>query len=193
MIAELEAETLCEALIASLSAWPALGAALQSGGLEMKAASVVESAMQTLTSRNSRVVLREYNHADFVLIEPTHIATAKLNIDTVIEVKFNYARQLVEIAARLPNAINQANAYRSAMRAKCAYVLYFVAAPSLGAIPGDPRDTGWIYWNYPLNNAVDEVNRAAERAHAEIAGRATCERPYPLYCVLLKCPIAPAE
>jgi hypothetical protein len=182
-----------------LARWPALKAALQSGGLEVKATGLIAVALEELAARNDLLVLREYKQIDFALIVPRTVGEPQLTVDTVIEVKFNYAQQLGEIRARLPDAVDQADRYRRMVSAQSAYVLYLVAAPFLERMPPHPRDSGWRYWQPPQNGklaleeAVKVIDASAQEVNAPIPGRQSHEHDRQhLYCALLECPPLPA-
>ncbi len=195
MISAEQATTLCCRQIALLAEWAALNAALQSGGLEVKATGLIGAALEEFAIKENLLVLREYKQIDFALISRRTVGDPQLTVDTVIEVKFNYAQQLGEIRARLPDAMEQADRYRIMVRAKSAYVLYLVAAPFLERIPLNPRDSGWRYW-HPLQNdvpplqiAIDEICTSAREANAHILGHQSHEHDRRhLYCALLECP-----
>lgn len=186
LITHEQAQALCADVVNSLAAWPSLNAALQSGGLEVKAACIVSAAVTRLGFLTDRLVLREYNHADFVLVRPASVGGAELEIRTVIEVKFNYARQLADIAARPPVAVDQAKRYRKALEAPCAYVLYYIAAPFVASIPAHPRDGGWEYWNYPMAPAVAQFHAAVAGVQANVMAQYAVEAPMALYCALVE-------
>jgi hypothetical protein len=191
LINQEQAQALCVEVVDSLGAWPSLHAALQSGGLEVKASGIVSAAATTLGRVTNKLVLREYEHIDIVLIVPESVGSASLDVDTVLEVKFNYARQTGEIDARLPYAVNQANRYRNIVGANCAYVLYFIAAPHSDEIPIGPRDSGWGYWNGTMAPAVDHVRESAIGANSLLLAEYAREAPVQLYCALIECPAAP--
>jgi hypothetical protein len=195
MISAEQATTFCCRQITLLAEWPSLEAALQSGGLEVKATGLIGAALEELAAKDNLLVLREYKQIDFALIARRSVGEPQLTVDTVIEVKFNYAQQLGEIKARLPDAIEQADRYRRMVSAKSAYVLYLVAAPFLELIPPCPRDSGWRYWHSlqddisPLQIAIDEIDTSAHEASAHILGHKLYEHDRrDLYCALVECP-----
>lgn len=186
-IGDQEAKELCQDVIDLLANWPALGPALQSGGLEVKASGIVCTALEKFAKRSNLVVLREYQHIDFALIEPDTMPRSQLEVATVIEAKFNYAQQCGEIKARLPAAVAQAQNYRRRVNASFAYVLYFVAAPKVNKIPAHPRDSGWGYWNAELQGAIDSVQAAATDSGVRMSAGVSHSGSQPLYCALLDC------
>jgi hypothetical protein len=186
-IGDQEAKELCQDVIDSLASWPALGPALQSGGLEVKASGIICTALEKLAKKSNLVVLREYQHIDFALIEPDAIPRSHLEVATVVEAKFNYAQQCGEIKARLPAAVTQAQNYRRRVNASFAYVLYFVAAPKVNEIPAHPRDRGWGYWNSELHGAIDTVHAATADSGVRLLAGVSHAGSQPLYCGLLDC------
>jgi hypothetical protein len=188
VITQDDGNRMCQDVIGSLLAWPALNAALQSGGLEVKASGRIEAILEIVATKQQHVVLREYQHIDFAIISPSSISQSRLQVASVIEVKFNYAQQIGEIVARAPEAIIQANNYRKMIDAANAYVLYFLAAPQIDLRPSDPRDGGWRYWNSPIGVAKDALRASAVEAGAAIVGESPVDDRGLLYCALLQCP-----
>ncbi len=195
MISELEANELCECIVQRMSAWGALDAALQSGGLEQKANHLIASALEGLAAKHASLLLREYRHADFVFVVPDAMVRATLNVRTVVEIKFNYARQTSEILNRVPDALEQAARYRRTFEAEYAYVLYLVAAPAIENVPSPrhPRDSGWGYWDRSpvvaettLQEAINALEEAAETSGSQVRGSATGGGPTMLYAALLQ-------
>ena len=206
-----EANTLCADVVDSMAAWPTLYTAMQSGGFEKNGTYIINKSLEKLvTSRNAAnapgvsdsIILREYRQIDYAIITST-IAQQKLSVETVIEVKCNYAYQLGEITARVPGGINQACGYcQEEAVAADAYVLYFVAAPYINALPLPPRNAGWRYWGTPLRPAmlqpaIDVMRIAVNAAGATIIGEASAYASVlgippvgvnpNLYCALIKC------
>jgi len=177
-VTEVQAVSLCDKVIDLLSKWPARYAAVQGGGLEEKSTHHVGSALEGwLVENNLRLhVMREYRKIDFALITPTW-DQSRLAVDTVIEVKFNYAVQSTEIVNRVPLALAQASRYRAKVSADDAYVLYLIAAPQSPSIPRPVRDSGWEYWELggaekTLAAAVENLAAAAGKASSKVLGQA---------------------
>ena len=216
VVTKKQADHLCSEVVNSLAGWSALSAVMQSGGLEEKATGLISNALENLTNvinaadGTNLIVMREYRRdrskIDFAMIIPS-IGQPLLNVDTIIEVKSNYAWQCGLISGRTRNGVNQANCYRKIIgEAKDAYVLYFVAAPyiditignNIMAMPGPQRDTGWGYWNRPLQLAINAIIGGAAAAGANILGEASAYARIlgvpptgvdpNLYCALIKCP-----
>jgi hypothetical protein len=182
-----EAKEICEDVVDLLATWPALAPALQSGGLEIKASGIICTALEAFARKSGLVVLREYEHIDFALIEPGKSSRSRLEVTTVVEAKFNYAQQCGEIRGRLPAAIAQAQNYRQRVNADFAYVLYFVAAPEEEVIPPHPRDSGWGYWNGKLQPAVDAVHTAVAESGVRLLAEHSRVGLHSLYCTLVDC------
>jgi len=180
-----EARQLCENAGDSVASWNALHIALQTGGLEVKAGMRVASALDSLANSRGLLGLREYRNIDYALVRPEPAFGATLPVEAVIELKFNYAKQVGEIQTRLPEAIMQARAYALDVSAKESYVLYFIAAPARAAIPNHPRDGGWGYWNAAMHPAVESVREAVAQANASLLGEAHRGDPVPLYFALI--------
>lgn len=185
-ISDQEAQEICNDVLERLSKWPALAPALQSGGLEVKASGIVCNALERFSEKSGSVVLREYEHMDFALINPRTVPGSRLDVGAVVEAKFNYARQCGEIRARLPAAVVQAEGYRQRFKAAFAYVLYLVAAPEIKEIPQHPRDSGWGYWNGKLQTAIDATHAATTEAGVRILAEASHASAHPLYCALIE-------
>ena len=186
-ISEYQAQELCNDVVYSLVNWPSLLAALQSGGLEVKGSALISSALDKLAHQCKLINLKEYEDADFVFIKPNSILTAIVDVEIVIEVKFNYARQIGRIQTRLHAAAKQARRYQKAVNASEAYVLYFVAAPQIEKLPPDPRDNGWRYWNSPIKDANNALRKSVDEERIQIVGFAVSELGVPIFCSLIKC------
>lgn len=186
-ISKEQALDLCRNLADSLAKWGALDSALQSGGLEEKATGIIIAQLEAVAKNENLLVLPEYKKIDYAFIVRNH-SHSRLNVDTVIEVKFNYASQLNEIRNRLPSAINQANGYQQTVSAKNAYVVYIIAAPYVDNLPPHPRDSGWGYWNRPMIDAIKIVQQSTEQGTNELLlGDAQTEENPQLYCALFEC------
>ena len=140
------------------------------------------------------LVLQEYRGIDFVLFDSKSISNARLAVDTVIEVKSNYATQVTEIQNRIPLAQIQANDYLTDVNAHHAYVLYLVAAPCINQKPKPPCDNGWRYWNSPcpataMQIAINNIGLSAGSADMVILGNASNGQDQLLYCALLECTV----
>lgn len=96
-----------------------------------------------------------------------------LQIDAILEVKFNYSTQPREIERRFKGAVRQALGYAKRVDAPSAYVLYLVAwfpRPASG-LPGSLRDPGWKYAT-PISDTLIEGSDSLDRAaHKSIGTR----------------------
>lgn len=194
LLSQFQANALCRKVVDSLLDWPVLIQALQSGGLEIKARGVIGAALEDFLVANEfdgLHVLPEYRGIDFAVIAPD-VGGSFLNVDTVFEVKTNYASQTVEISNRLPSAISQAYRYLDRVSAQDAYVLYIISAPTargvgLGNIPERLRDAGWVYWNSSIACAIEGVEDLVKECDSQIIGYASSDEQEPLlYCVLIR-------
>lgn len=189
IITKVQANELCESVVKSIANWPAVSAALQSGGLEEKArgrfASAIEDWLQE--SKEKLLVLPEYRKIDFALIHDVEIQQGQLSVDTVIEVKFNYATQAPnEMVRRVPKGIRQAIDYRDKVAARNAYVLYLVAAPSIAERPETPHDTGWRYWGQAnLEIAKSAIQDSILNSNATLIGQFEKTQTHLFYCCLI--------
>jgi hypothetical protein len=169
------ADKLCNRILEEVVKWPAVDAALQCGGLEVKTRGRIESAivawLRAHHPTERLAVLPEYTRSpdqgrgkniDFAVIEidpPSGAYGSFLSVKALFEVKFNYASQTGqkkarggEFRARLTpgkgDAIAQALRYKSNVQAESAFVLYLVADPKTEqALPREPRDSGWKYFD----------------------------------------------
>lgn len=193
-ISKQQATAICCEVIKALENWPALPAALQSGGLEEKATSRITLAIEKwLASSSSQLlVLPQYGKIDFALVNQKSVLGGELRVDTVIEVKFNYATQArPQIQTRLPRARAQALNYLTQTNAKNAYVLYFVAAPCIHQLPPAPLDSGWRYWcrsdaMAAMREAIKAIGSPARSKTSATLGEALNSREPLLYCALIR-------
>lgn len=118
------AKLLCEHIVKEIVQWPAIDAALQSGGPEENARGRIETGivkwLKTKTKQPQLIVLPEYKRnvkrkkrrkskkksktsikLDFSLIRPDQVGNNHLRPKALFEVKFNYAKQLTDITGRL--------------------------------------------------------------------------------------------
>jgi hypothetical protein len=163
---------LCNGILEGLIEWPTFPAVLQLGGIEMRASSRIQAAMEGWLSSNSDghlLVVPEYRlmtgpddsfsleretsekerkskvqRIDYALVERSSVGEARLKVATVIEVKSNYLGQK-DLGTRPLSACNQAFEYASRCKAEFSYVIYIVAAVS-GPRPDKPFDAGWGYF-----------------------------------------------
>ncbi len=182
-ICEAQANELCEKIIYSLLNWPVLKHALQSGGVERKAQGVIAEALEKFISGvdSGKYILPEYRCIDFSVVDSV-TGGAYLNVDTVFEVKTNYAAQLREINTRLPSSLDQVREYSKLVSAENAYVIYIIFAPFQEPLPPRiHRDIGWGYWNQPLNRAIDVIDQLVQKEPIKILGHFASGD---LYCAL---------
>lgn len=194
-----QGKALCDEVIASLVAWPDLWAALQSGGLEESARGCIGAGIHNWLNKlgepaSKLLVVPEHKHIDFALVDPASVGQPRLDVVTILEVKFNYASQIKVITNRLPEAACQAKTYseKVGMNGNNAYVLYFVASPSSALIPTkkEDRDSAWQHWtNRPaMDKALDTIASAAQLHSNSIINLARStqseEKPPGLSCTL---------
>lgn len=185
---------MCKMVGNSFSTWPAYRAALQCGGLEIRGRGRLASAIERWIRRRRRrlLVVPEYRIVvpgnapsrrliDLAAVFPTsEICESCLEVDTVFEVKSNYASQSSnrkgrgEIARRLESGLKQADAYKKAVGAKSAFLLYIVTEPRCIERPPQPRDAGWRHWRQAeeaslMNQAITTVENAS--GQRKIIGR----------------------
>lgn len=201
------AHALCKEVLSSLLRdEQKLWAALQSGRGELNKVGLVEIAIsEWLASQklnDELLVLMEHRDIDFALIRRDSIGNCELNVEAVIECKFNYAKQDPDIRARIdgPNsALVQACSYAEKCQTRSAYVLYLIAAPQFTrACPAKYRDAGWQHWSRPLKKEHC-LERAIQKIHdllAAVNQRDGCQHKVvgeaqnsdtPLYCCLIAC------
>lgn len=176
------ANALCQRVVQELVAWRTLPAILQVGGIESRASSRILLALEGWLeglNRTDLLVLPEYRlsgapptdettdstvvqavdrllrgkRIDYALVKSASVGQAKLEVDTVIEVKTNYLCQ-PELRNRPLAACTQARTYGEMCGTRDTYVLYIVASP-VGAAPVGPRDAGWGYYRLQRPQAVE--------------------------------------
>jgi hypothetical protein len=199
------ADRLCKQLLEGIVRWPAVDAALQTGGFEDKARGRFEKAivrwLETDHPNEHFIVLPEYARSekaqrgksiDFSLIQPepsTAAPTRYLSVKALFEVKFNYATQTGqkkadggEFRRRLTanakrDAIQQTQSYKTCVCADNAYLLYLIAAPAIAmSLPQKPRDSGWEHFDY-LGRPDDREAKGMEAARSEITIRLAMRQP----------------
>jgi hypothetical protein len=175
---------LCQEIVDELESWSSLPAALQSGGIEKKAAGIINRCLETAAGKEL-AVLPEYRKADFVFVSK-NFGRPRLDVKTVIEVKFNYARQISEIRRRVRSAKGQVNRYREELSPTFTYLLYLIAAPFSNSIPRVNRNSGWRYWNSPLDDAVKALRQVAEIEICSIVADASLAKGAGLHYSLLE-------
>ncbi len=189
-ISQGSASHLCERLIKSLIEWPSLHAALQSGGLEVKASNQIHDAIQKLlpNAESKHLLIREYRGIDYAIIHRDSIGQARLKVAAAIEVKFNFASQAI-MRTRVTDAIAQVLRYREKVSADSAYVLYFIVSPS-SPITEDGRDSGWKYWAHTPEVAKVQLELGKHRICANnqkiLAEMSGVKDNILMYCALLK-------
>src|SRR5690606_28333474 len=144
------ANTLCKYVVERLAGWRALPAVLQAGGLESRASSrILLGREDWLAERqDDLLVVPEYRgQIDYALVERKSVGRSYLEVDTIIEVKFNYLHQSGCLQRRPLKAFEQLRGYRNRWKARHGYVLYIVASP-VGNPPAssNDRDAGWRYF-----------------------------------------------
>jgi hypothetical protein len=168
------------------------------GGLEEKATYHISSALDGWIRKYYPTLgfIREYKKIDYAIIDSTvdgNVA-AYVQVDSAIEVKFNYARQITEIERRVPKGLAQAKRYREKVGARASYLLYFIAAPYASVIPPERRDSGWGYWDpspkalTTLETAIERMAEAVNDADAILIGSASCKstKLCKFYCGLVE-------
>ena len=177
-----ETNKLCAQIVSSLVGWRALLPALQSGGVERKMSAPIQKA---LAEFQEFIVLPEYRQIDYALIDNSSDC-ARIKVDTAIECKFNYASQIGEIYSRLPSAIEQVAGYKKDVNSNHACVIYVIAAPYSKSVPPHPRDSGWGYWNRPLQDAILAVHESSLiNGKNRLLSEATHIGDVSLYCALI--------
>jgi hypothetical protein len=153
----------CLTLLESLSKWDSLYTALQTGGLERKASSLIEGALKSHLADNN-LVLRELRCdngiVDYSLIDKKSVLKPRVKVQSIIEVKFNYAKQTKEIISRLKKGAEQILHYNESLQAKKGMLLYIIAAPEHNPLPKNDCDAGWRYWQ---EIGADEALTSAAR------------------------------
>lgn len=161
-------------VVDALCAWPSLEAALQCGGLEYSAAVPIGGAIEAAVGLDrSLVCVREYKirneknpkrngrlRIDYAVATVMSVGRPTLKIRDVIEVKFNYAKQICDIKRRLESGMQQAALYKNIVKATNAYLLFVVAAPYSHQLPDKTKsevDPGWRYWDGKMSveNVLD--------------------------------------
>lgn len=181
------ANCLCKMVITQLANWPVFPALLQLGGIETRASSRIQLAIESWLKQqdcNNLLVVPEYRlntspstdettdnpvlqaadrllhsqRIDYALIKNVSVGKARLEVDTVIEVKTNYLCQ-PELKTRPAKACEQARAYGASCGTHDTYVLYVVVSAE-GTAPGKPRDAGWSYFkpSHPSVSATGPIN-----------------------------------
>jgi hypothetical protein len=201
-ISQAQAKDLCKGVCWWLKSWPAIRAALQCGAIEDKARGQLSDAISAwlAAKRHDLLVLPEYRpplkkkrkHIDFALVEETSVGSPTLTIDTIFEVKFNYASQIpdsykvVGELSRVKAAITQAKVYKKSVKANGAYLIYLVADCCLTSEQAitrrtTPNDNGRKYYRKEngrslgrdANNAESRTGRVARKTNV-LANCETC-------------------
>lgn len=175
-------------MINSVVRWRALDAALQSGGPEAKARGRFAGAIESWLQSEGKpfLVLPEYRRSgdliDLALVEDESVDRDHLQIRSLFEVKFNYASQCNaqdggEIGRRLTHAIGQARRYRARVKARSAFVLYLIAAPTSDRRPVGPCDTGFGYFRENQEPYMTDATEALRgRAGHQLLGEHSMRR-----------------
>lgn len=186
-----EAKNICIKVLKALDAWPELNIALQCGGLERKAIGVISSAISDEIYKKNLFLIQEYRFIDIAAIKSSSEFMPTLEVEFLFEVKFNYAKQSSEIKNRLCLAVDQATRYAKKVRARNAYILYFIAAPYSSKIPPKPHDSGWPYWNHPLDVGVKAFENEANLKGIKILGSHCYQGNQPMFFSLIDCDLHP--
>lgn len=218
-ISKPRAKALCKLIIKYLEAWPALDAALQEGGFEQKAASRVELAVErwigALEKRGKTaddeklLVLRDVkvpgthedphrDRMDLVLVKKDSVGKALLKIDTLFEIKTNYAHQKNSWIQYTLKPKGKKSAFEQVKKYKRifsgfdatrnwepgAYLLYLITALPSTVIPHErPRSPGWANGNTPLSAGKTALSAALKGATP--LGTAE-DKNARVYCALIK-------
>lgn len=190
------AAELCQQIVLDLSDWPSLEAALQEGGFEQKSAGRIEAVIEAWIHRSDLLVLRDVKvpgidraRMDIVLADKHSVGNPLLSIDSIFELKTNYAGQSSAIRSRLApagknSAIAQVIGYKSnglIPGKKDAYVLYTITQLPFPTIPNiHPRSPGWSNGTTPLANGIATLRAAAG---PKLLGESTGAY---VYCALIK-------
>lgn len=192
-----QAQNLCQSIITDLNAWPSLLASLQEGGFEDKSTGRIERVLETW---NTDPALGVLNHVklpgtsrarmDLVLFENSSVGQPLLTIDTIFELKTNYARQKGEIHKRLAlsgtgSAIEQVQRYQKSTypNAKHAYVLYTITEMPISPIPASiPQSPGYANGNTPLIVGINQLKNEVTANGLTLLGDATGTH---VYCALI--------
>jgi hypothetical protein len=188
---------LCQRIITDLHAWPSLLAALQEGGFEDKSAGRIEQVLAQWSLSPELGVLSNVKlpgtsreRMDLVLFESVSVGNSLLTIDTIFELKTNYARQSTEIVKRLApsgviSAIAQVQRYQQSAHpgAKNGYVLYTITEMPIFPIPAaTPRSPGYANGNTPLINGITQLRNEVATNGLNLLGEATGAH---VYCALI--------
>jgi hypothetical protein len=194
-----QAQDLCERIINDLIRWPSLSAALQEGGFEDKTAGRIEQVMERWNPDPNKLGVLGHvklpivgQRMDLVLYERSSVGAPLLSIDTIFELKTNYAGQkywINKTLARLGNgsAIQQVQTYQASghLGSKDGYVLYTITelpypAPKPKVSPCSP---GYANAGKPLQTGIDTFVNAITHNGLTLLGHATGKH---VFCALIE-------
>jgi hypothetical protein len=211
------AEELCEGICKSLATWDVVRAVVQCGALEDKARGRFADAITKWLKAGERdlLVLPEYRpplkkmrkHIDFALVRKDSIGKPVLKVDTIFEVKCNYASQITDSTevvgelSRVKKAISQVGTYKTLVKADAAYLIYVITDCRLSdtdfkKVMPKRHDNGWKYYRCEHKrksvgrdsvNAINKIRAKAGRRNVIGDG---ARRPHdgvvPFSCLLIR-------
>ncbi|WP_273430571.1 hypothetical protein [Chitinibacter tainanensis] len=160
---------------------------MQEGGFEDKTAGRIEQVMARWNPDSNKLgvlghvkVPTDRRRMDLVLYERSSVGQQLLSIDTIVELKTNYAGQKGEIQKRLAlngkgSAIEQVQKYQASSHpgSKDGYVLYTITELPFPAPKVTPCSPGFANAGTPLHAGVTTFMNAIRHNRLTLLGHAT--------------------